>query len=183
MKTSSLIFSLAALTAVSALLPSTQAATIVVNSTDDPAGYDPNITIATLGPTVRLRDAVNAANNTAGDDTIVFDPALAGQTITLAQVGHTTAQNSALLVASRITITAPTGGITISRSTVLMRHFFVAGGGSLTLEAPAIDGLTLRNGDLKGDGASIYNLGALRTTRVAFMLNSADSFSLGDAGR
>lgn len=68
---------------------SAQAVTITVNSTNDPAGYNSGITIAQLGSTVTLRDAVNAARNYTGGDTqviIAFDPGLAGQTIYLEQV-------------------------------------------------------------------------------------------------
>ena len=60
-----------------------QAANLVVNSNADPVGFNPNITIATLGPVVTLRDAINAANNTGGTNVITFDPSLNGGTITL----------------------------------------------------------------------------------------------------
>src|SRR5215218_6828115 len=63
------------------------AATITVNSTADPAGSNPSITIPQLGATITLRDAVNAVRNSGGTHTITFDPSLAGQTIYLSQVG------------------------------------------------------------------------------------------------
>ena len=63
----------------------TWAATIVVNSTADPAGYNPAITIGQLSSTITLRDAVNAAVNAGGNNTVTFAPSLAGQTIYLSQ--------------------------------------------------------------------------------------------------
>ncbi len=59
-------------------------ANIVVNSLADPQGFNPAITVATLGPTITLRDAANAANNTAGDDIISFDAALVASPQTIA---------------------------------------------------------------------------------------------------
>src|SRR5262252_8558426 len=49
---------------------------IVVNSTSGGANYAPTVTAAQLDPAhtaVTLRDAINAANNTAGSDSISFD--------------------------------------------------------------------------------------------------------------
>ena len=62
------------------------AATITVNSTADPAGFNQNITIPQLGATVTFRDAVSAAANSGGTNTITFSPSLAGQTINLSQL-------------------------------------------------------------------------------------------------
>jgi hypothetical protein len=97
-----------------------QAATITVNTTTDPAGFNANITIAQLGATVTLRDAVNAANNTAGNDEIVFAPALGGQTITLSQVGLSVGSGSdlhvsALNITSTVTLRGLPAGVTIAR--------------------------------------------------------------------
>jgi CSLREA domain-containing protein len=98
------------------------AATITVNSTADPAGYNNQITIPQLGATVTLRDAVNAVRNTGGTHTITFAPTLAGQTIFLSQ-GQTNS-GSALFphqigaAAVNLTIQGLTGdhnGITIAR--------------------------------------------------------------------
>jgi hypothetical protein len=66
------------------------AATITVNNNGDPEAFNPAVTIGTLGTTVTLRDAINAANNTPGDDVIEFAPALAGQTIRLLRIGDAT---------------------------------------------------------------------------------------------
>lgn len=139
---------------------SAHAANIVVNSTADPAGYNPSIIFGTLGTTVTLRDAVNAANNTAGDDTNTFDPALAGQTITLQQQQIL---NTAIQVTSNITIDGPAGGVIVSRSGISMRHFRVAAGVQF-----ALDNLTLRDGNIADDGGSIYTLGTLTTSNVTF---------------
>ena len=50
-----------------------RADTITVNSTADLAGFNPGITVATLGAIVTLREALNAANNTVAE-TISFAP-------------------------------------------------------------------------------------------------------------
>src|SRR5262249_14220748 len=52
---------------------------IVVNSTSGGMNYAGNVTVSQLDPThtaVTLRDAINAANNTSGADTITFDTAV-----------------------------------------------------------------------------------------------------------
>jgi len=136
---------------------SLQAATIVVNSTADPAGFDPFITIDQLGPVVTLRDAVNAAETNPGDDIITFDPNLAGQTITLTEYSTVPGggTDSALQVARKsfgntqgLTIQGLTGdaGITIARGgSHPMRIFQVSGANTLTL-----NDLTIRDGYLPG---------------------------------
>ncbi|HEX8679009.1 MAG TPA: hypothetical protein VF683_03555 [Chthoniobacterales bacterium] len=83
-----------------------QAATITVNTTTDPAGFNANITIAQLGATVTLRDAVNAANNTAGNDEIVFAPALGS-----GADSHVTPLN----ITSTVTLRGLPTGVTIAR--------------------------------------------------------------------
>jgi hypothetical protein len=155
--------------AAAAVFPLTApAATIVVNSTNDPSGFSPSITVATLGSTVTLRDAVNAANNTGGSQTITFAPSLAGATIYLLQVGDTHVNNSALAITGNIAITGPSGGLNLSvaGAAVPLRHFYIAASGQL-----ALNGLTLRDANLHGDGGVIYNLGQLATTNVMFTQN------------
>lgn len=117
------------------LVSTTRAATITVNSTADPAGFNNNITIAQLGVTVTLRDAVNAVRTTGGTHTITFAPALAGQTILLSQVGDTDANAALVLnagnpnVTNNLAILGLTGsdGVTIARNTngPQMSLFFV----------------------------------------------------------
>lgn len=162
------------------------AATITVNSNADLAGFNPNITIAQLGATVTLRDAVNAANNTPGDDEVVFAPALSGQTILLAQVGASTpiagpddAMLSALSATSTMTVRGPAGGVTIARDQAVsrLRIFLVASTGNLT-----VDGLTLADG-LEANGAIIQNNGTLtvRSSTIRNGLGQSLTNSLGYA--
>src|SRR5262249_51112315 len=47
-------------------------AVILVNTTAEALFNPTTVTVDTLGPTVSLRDAINAANNTAGSDSIVL---------------------------------------------------------------------------------------------------------------
>lgn len=70
-------FALLAIFAGLFLSVSAQAATFVVNSTNDPGVGKCNATECTL------REAITAANATADDDIINFAASLAGQTITL----------------------------------------------------------------------------------------------------
>ena len=119
-----------------------QAATTVVNTAADPAGYNYGITVATLGTTVTLRDAVNAARNTGGNQLITFDPSLAGQTINLSYADEASASGSSALVTGSnqqptpcdLTIQGLTGnlGVTIAIAAGAgnMRIFFCSGGGT-----------------------------------------------------
>lgn len=104
---------------MAAACPSLRAATITVNSNGDPGGFDTNLTVGTLGPTVTLRDAITAANNTPGDDTIVFDLVGNVSTVTLLQTSstmdpHGSPRNNggptALRITSNIELIAPSGG-------------------------------------------------------------------------
>ena len=106
--------------------------TIVVNSTADPAGFNSGITVATLGATVTLRDALNAANNTAGADTITFAPSLAGQTVWLTNVQSTLQGPAAMVISSPISIQGLTGsnGVVISAAGGNTCHFQINPGGT-----------------------------------------------------
>src|SRR5438128_1636843 len=55
-------------------------AVITVNSTSDQLFNPTTVTVNTLGPTVSVRDAINAANNTGGANTVVLQ---AGATYSL----------------------------------------------------------------------------------------------------
>ncbi len=123
------LVTLAAILAV--FSPITKAATITVNSTNDPAGFNSAITIGTLGATVTLRDAMNAAVNTGGANTITFAPSLAGSTIGLVQG---TAPSVPAAFGLSITIQGLNGnrGITIARSSTNQFRLFLVYG-SLTL--------------------------------------------------
>lgn len=101
-----------------------------------------------------LREAIQAANTDAsvdgsvagnGADTILFDPALAGQTITLTQDdGNLAFGPTALVITSEIAIEGATGGITISGNNT-HRVFAVGGAATLTLES-----LTVMGGKAQG---------------------------------
>lgn len=138
---------------------SVQAATITVNSTNDPAGFNPAITIGGLGAAVTLRDAVNAANNTAGDDDIVFHASLNGATVGMS--------NGTLSVTSTVSIGAQSG-MTVKVSRIVGgRLFFVDGGASLTAS-----NLVLVN-SRDNQGGAIYNAGTLLLDRCSLTNNSA----------
>ena len=153
------------------------AATITVNSTNDPAGFNTNLTVGTLGPTVTLRDAVTAANNTPGDDTIVFDASLNGAIIRLIQSTstmdpHGSPRNNggptALRITSNIELVAPAGGVDI-RPSGLLRLFDVAAGATVRVER-----LTLRGG-VANNGAGFWNEGDLtldQVTMTSFVASS-----------
>lgn len=136
------------------------AATITVNSTNDPVGFNTAITVGTLGATVTLRDAVNAANNTAGADTIVFDPSLNGATVGMRQ--------GTLSVNSAMSISAPAGTPVLISRISGGRLFFIAGGASLEVTnlvfANSSDTL---GGAIQNDGSLFLDL-CLLTNNSAF---------------
>jgi hypothetical protein len=122
----------------------------VVNSLLDSATTGPGI--------VTLREAIiaseahtsdNLSQTGTGNDTITFDPSLAGQTINLTQADSNAAFGpTALVITGTIAIDGPAGGITISGNSA-ERVFQVASGATLTLQ-----GLTVTGGKAQGfDGA------------------------------
>ncbi len=157
--------------------PALFAATITVNSNLDPGGFDTNVTVGTLGPTVTLRDAVAAANNTPGDDVIVFAGSMNGATVTLVQATstmdpHSSPRNNggptALRITSNIELIAPSGGLVILPSG-LMRFFDIAPGATVRVER-----LTLRGG-VANNGAGFWNEGDLtldQVTMTSFVASS-----------
>ena len=121
-------------------------ATITVNSLND------NLTVDTL---ITLREAIEAANNDtsvdgvtgSGADTIIFDPSLAGQTITL---------SSQLFVSSDVIITGlGADQLTISGNNAT-NLFSVSDGNNANQVDVTIENLTLTEGSSVGGGA-IYN--------------------------
>jgi hypothetical protein len=147
-----------------AMAPPGQAGTFTVsNLNDDGAGS--------------LRQAILAANATAGADTITFGSALGG-TLTLASPLPTIAD------AAGLTIRGPgVNTITISGDHAV-RVFNVASGAALTLDA-----LTVANGgkaDLVAsdlvDGGGIYNAGVLTITNCALSGNTAGLGSTNSSG-
>ena len=100
--------------------PIARAARITVNSAADPAGFNFNITVAQLGATITLRDAVNAARNSGGLNTIVFNASLAEQTINLLHVGDATTASALVGTSNQnidghLVIQGLTGGTATSR--------------------------------------------------------------------
>ncbi len=167
--------------------PALHAATITVNSTNDPAGFNPGLTVGTLGPTVTLRDAVTAANNTPGDDVIVFDAALNGATIDLIQTTstmdpHGSPRNNggptALRITSNIEFIAPAGGLVV-RASGLIRLFDIAPGTTVRVER-----LTLRGG-VANNGGGFWNEGNLtldEVTMTSFVASSLFISNTNDLG-
>jgi CSLREA domain-containing protein len=187
------------LVALVLMLPGTGlAATITVNSNGDPAAFNPAVTLGTLGATVTLRDAVNAANNTPGDDIIEFAPALAGQTIRLLRIGDATFGPSAFKIpaGSGITLRGPSGnggGITIARDRTrplirpafllfpaeygpetAFRFFYVETGASLGLAR-----VTLADGTSKGGE---FSSKASALNALVFMPTGGQAIYRGGAG-
>src|SRR5262249_49241867 len=138
---------------------------IVVNSTDGGQHYASFVTIGQLNPSstsVTLRDAVNAANNTAGADTISFDPTVfppnASSPTTITLTGGTPL--TLKVTGGATTISGPGAGQVAVSGGNLSTVFVVQAG-----EVAAISGLTITGGQasivfgsVKAGGA-IYNLG------------------------
>jgi len=130
-----------------------------------------------------LRDAIDLANVTAGGDTIVFAPAVAGQTFGLSTFFNPPTGNFAgptgLIISSSIVIQGTGETITRTGSTPF-RLFEVTVAGSLTLQ-----NLTLSNGlaiggfggfgggGAGGLGGAIYNRGTLSINGTTLTGNSA----------
>lgn len=160
------------------ILPS---ATITVTSAADNMDVDGLVT---------LREAILASNtNTSVDgsvsgevlDTIVFDPSLAGSTISLTGIDDTTWLNSSFAISSNfLTIQGlASGGITIERNGggSEMRLFYVASDGFLSLRDITLEGGVARGGNSPtsggggrggggaGMGGLIFNEGSLTIER------------------
>ena len=171
-------------------------ATITVGNLLDVANGDTS-SIANLMATpgadgISLREAILAANNTAGADTIVFDSSLTANgpaTITLSTVGDTSAGPSAFVITSDITIqgfdpvTSANGdGITLVRDSAVsrLRFFNIAAGGTLSLDsltlqdgrARGVDG-TGNGGASAGFGGAIFNMGTLNLVNSTLSGNTA----------
>jgi predicted outer membrane repeat protein len=171
-------------TAVAETLESRQLlANIVVDSAFDALNYPANVTIGQLGAHVSLRDAVTAANNTAGSDTINFAPALFGTTLRLGLVGDNTFGPSALVVRDSLFINNSNSGITFARNTAAapdrLRLFYVAPQAYLNIRNVTLaDGLarggnTSAGGGGAGLGGAIVNAGQLDLDSVTFRDNRA----------
>ncbi|RYD33412.1 MAG: hypothetical protein EOP87_11025, partial [Verrucomicrobiaceae bacterium] len=141
--------------------------TITVNSAADPAGYNPYITLAQLGPTITFRDALNAANSGGGANTINFAPELAGSIITLNHMQEDNGPSAFVVgfdhIASHVTIQGLTGenGITLAANGAMRLFLVYNQSSSLTL-----NDLTLANGKVLGTGG-----GAMRIHNATVTLN------------
>src|SRR5262249_35074512 len=115
---------------------------------------------STAGLTAEEMNQVDQTQPFGTDDTITFAPALAGQTITLAQAGDTTFGPSAFGIAggTSVTIRGLTGdqGITLAGggSSSNLRALYVAAGGSLTVEYLTLANFRAQGGDGAGGGWS-----------------------------
>ncbi|HMP77213.1 MAG TPA: choice-of-anchor Q domain-containing protein [Kiritimatiellia bacterium] len=170
-----------------AACPGLMATTITVNSNGDPGGFDTNLTVGTLGPVVTLRDAITAANNTPGDDAIVFSGSMNGATVTLVQATstmdpHGSPRNNggptALRITSNIELIAPAGGLVIL-PTGLTRLFDIAPGATVRVER-----LTLRGG-VANNGGGFWNAGDLtldEVTMTSFVASSLFNSNTNDLG-
>ncbi|MCA9166170.1 MAG: VCBS repeat-containing protein [Planctomycetales bacterium] len=123
-----------------------------------------------FGSGTSLREAIAYANSHSGADTILFDAALGGQTITVGSQLVLTETGSE----NRTTLVSPVGGLTISGQNIT-RALQVNAGVAATL-----DGLTMVDGRADQGGA-IVNLGDLDVVNSVFRNNVADS-SLGVSG-
>ncbi len=130
------------------LVPST----ISVNSTADNTNFNPaTVTVAQVtaaGATVSLRDAINAANNSGGSNTIALP---AGSTYDLTTADNATDGANGLPVITAPGVSIWGKGSTIERDTLApaFRLFDVSSGASLTLQ-----NLTLSNGLADGTGTA-----------------------------
>ena len=147
----------------------------------------------TLSSPISLRDAINAADNTGGNATIVLGSGLT--------YDFTTADNNwygpdALPPVAAATITIQGNGSTLEReSTALdtadaLRFFYVSGGLELPTGSLTLDNLTLTGGLAKGGnselgggglgaGGAIFNQGALVLDGVTLDANQAIGGSSG----
>ncbi len=144
-------------------------------------------TAADSGPG-SLRDAIAQANAAPDADTVVFAPALAGQTIALGTVGDTSLGPTALFVTTPVTVQG--SGQTIARdrsgsAPAEFRLFAVSPTGDLTLAGLTLTGGLARGGaggrgDVGGGGGgaaglggAVYNQGTLRVFGCALTGNTA----------
>ena len=133
----------------------TEAATWVVNTTDDPSSWD------TSDDILSLREAIGNAET---GDTIAFDDSLAGETIVLG--------GSQLKISKGITIDASSiGGMTIDADEQ-SRVFYISGGDETT--PVELIGLTITGGNEEASGGGVYNYyGTLTITDSAIEGNTA----------
>jgi hypothetical protein len=151
---------------------------------------------STAGLSTQQLAQINTTTNPLGtDNTIVFDPSLTANgpaTIDLGIVGDDTFGPSALLVTAPVSIIGPSGanGLTLARDTTAapngLRLFYVAQGGSLTLEDLTLSGGLAQGGSsdegggAAGLGGAVINAGSLTLLDDTVTGNQAIGGSSGD---
>ncbi len=173
--------------------------TIMVTSLEDNTTVDNQVTLREAIEASMTHASVDGSAIGTGQDTINFDPALAGKTIYLKQVDDTTFGPSALDVATlgpdRTTLYIDGGkkGITIARdpSVANLRLFHLLNGAGLGLS-----NLTLKDGHAQGGdggsglrgggggagmGGAIFNEGNLLLDHTSVMNNTAQGGNGGNA--
>jgi hypothetical protein len=165
-------------------------ATLSVSSTADTPHYNTDVTVPQLlagqdlangnsNTTITLRDAINAANNTGGSQTIQFAAGVFGQTIpaTVNDTNHPFAFGPAAFVIAagdNLTIEGdPTQrGVTLDGGGS-QRLFGVSTGASLIIEDLTLTGGSAQGGaggpNAGSDGGAVFNAGTL--TLIATTLN------------
>ncbi len=174
------------------LTPST--VTLNVNDNRDVLDNAANVTVSGLGSQVSLRDAINAANNTAAGDTYVIN-LQANATYDLTQIDNYWYGPDGLpAISSNIILQG--NGATIQRDSTAtndFRLFYVSGGlsglaaGSLTLDNLTLQGGVAKGGDGAangggggmGAGGAVFNQGTLSLDGVTLSGNTAQG---GDGG-
>jgi hypothetical protein len=184
--------------------------TLTVNSVADTTTADNSLTLreavlladaggdatAALGRPLTAGEAAQITPTSGSNDTIVFDPGLAGQTITLSLMGDDTVGPSALPVTTALSIDGPSGGsgVTLSGGGAGsdLRLFYVSPSGNLTLQD-----LTLSNGRAPGGngasqegaggggaglGGAIFNRGTLTVQNSTLSGNMAVGGNAGNSG-
>jgi hypothetical protein len=180
-------FSTAARPHLEVLEDRTAPAVLTVNSLSDSATPPSNVLtlrealqVVDTGSTASLSSQqlaqINQTQPLGSDDTIVFDPSLTASgpaTIDLGIVGDDTFGPSALLVTKSVTILGPSGanGLTLARDTTAdpngLQLFYVASGGSLTLQNLTLSGGLAQGGSsavgggVAGLGGAVVNAGSL----------------------
>ena len=147
--------------------------TITVTTTADENDGDTssltNLEASSGGTGISLREAIIAANNTAGDDTIVLEAGI--YNLSLVGSDEDLGATGDLDVLSGITILGDGSGLTIiDGSSLSDRIFDVRSDGSLTL-----NDLTVSGGDSgSAEGGGVRNQGALSATDVVLSHHSTD---------
>ncbi|NEO16511.1 MULTISPECIES: choice-of-anchor Q domain-containing protein [unclassified Moorena] len=126
---------------------------------------DENDGIGTGG--VSLRDAIEAANNTPGDDIIDFAPNLNGQTITLT--------NGQLVITSNLSIEGNGANITVDAD-AQSRVFNIDDGNGSPDQTVGINGLTITGGNASS-GGGIYNTEILTINNSTIAYNVANNYA------